>query len=56
MTVQQTRALLASELREALGRRAVWEIEERLKRKALARFYHWRKRNLLAPLRPTGTG
>ena len=54
--MQQTRAWIASMLHEALGRRAVWEIEERLKRKALARFYHWKKRNLLAPLRRTGTG
>jgi hypothetical protein len=41
---------------EERRRRAVWEIEERLKRKALARFYHWRTRNLLAPLRAAGTG
>jgi hypothetical protein len=54
--VQQARAWIASELREALARRAVREIEERLKRKALARFYHWKKRNLLAPLRRAGTG
>jgi hypothetical protein len=54
--VQQARAWIASELREALGRRAVWEIEERLRRKALARFYHWKKRNLLAPVRATTTG
>lgn len=47
---------MASELRETLTRRAVWEIEERLKRKALARFYHWKARNLLAPVRGTGTG
>ena len=56
ITVQQARAWIASLLREALGRRAAWEIEQRLKRKALARFYHWKKRNLLAPLRATGTG
>ena len=54
--MQQTRTWIASLLREALGRRAAWEIEQRLKRKALARFYHWKKRNLLAPLRATGTG
>ncbi len=50
------RAWIVSELREQLGRRATWEIEQRLKRKALARFYHWKKRNLLAPLQATTTG
>jgi hypothetical protein len=54
--VQQTRAWIASELREALGRRTAWEMGQRLQRKALARFYHWKKRNLLAPLQATGTG
>ncbi len=54
ITLQQVRAWIASTLHEALGRRPAWEIERRLQRKALARFYHWEKRNLLAPLREAG--
>ncbi len=42
-------------LREALATTAAWQIERRLQRKALARFYHWKKRNLLAPLQATAT-
>ncbi len=55
ITVQQTRAWIASMLHEALATTAAWQIEHRLQRKALARFYHWKKRNLLAPLQATAT-
>ena len=54
--MRQTRAWIAAELREALGRPTARQIEQRLERNALARFYHWKKLNLLAPLRATGTG
>ena len=56
ITVQQTRVWIASMLREALSTTAAWQIERRLQRKALARFYHWKKRSLLAPLQATTTG
>ena len=55
MTLPQVRAGLASQLRAACGCdvpvRIVRDRKRWLTRNALARFYHWKKRNLLAPLR-----
>ena len=55
MTVPQVRAGLASLLRAACGcdtpDRNVRDRKRWLTRNALARFYHWKKRKLLAPLR-----
>lgn len=46
---------LASLLREALGandwRAVLRTMERKLMRKELARFYHWKNRNRVAPLR-----
>jgi hypothetical protein len=42
-------------LHEALAVHAARAMTERLRRKTLARFHSYRKRNLLAPLRLTGT-
>ena len=55
ITVQQVRAGIASLLHEALAVHAARAMTERLRRKTLARFHSYRKRNLLAPLRLTGT-
>jgi hypothetical protein len=55
LTLPQVRAGLASLLRAACGcdtpERIVRDRRRWLTRNALARFYHWKKRNLLAPLR-----
>ena len=55
MTLPQVRAGLASLLRAACGcdapDRIVRDRKRWLTRNALARFYHWKKRNLLAPLK-----
>lgn len=55
MTVPQVRVALASLLREALGagdwRAVLRTMERKLLRKELARLYHWKSRNRLAPLR-----
>jgi hypothetical protein len=54
MTFPQMRQGMAMILREALqcGTRAhmLQECQQRLQRNALARFYHWKQRNRLAPL------
>ncbi len=46
---------MAALLREALGandwRAILRTMERKLMRKELARYYHWKTRNLLAPLR-----
>ena len=55
MTLPQVRAGLASLLRAACGcdvpDRIIRDRKRWLTRNALARFYHWKKRNLLAPLK-----
>ncbi len=55
MTLPQVRAGLASLLRASCGcdapDRVVRDRKRWLTRNTLARFYHWKKRNLLAPLR-----
>jgi hypothetical protein len=55
LTLPQVRAGLASLLRAACGcdtpERIVRDRKRWLTRNALARFYHWKKRKLLAPLR-----
>ena len=55
MTLPQVRAGLASLLRAACGcdapDRIVRDRKRWLTRNALARFYHWKKHNLLAPLK-----
>ena len=60
MTVPQVRVALAALLREALGagdwRAILRTMERRLLRKELARLYHWKSRNRLAPLRLEGEG
>ena len=54
MTVQQTKDGIAALLRERLRPDAVRTIGWRLRRKALARFYHWKSAGLLAPPREAG--
>ncbi len=58
MTVPQVRVALAALLLEALGandwRRTLRTMERKLLRKELARLYHWKSRNRLAPLRLEG--
>ena len=49
------KAGIAALLREALVVNYLEMIEKRLRRNALARFYHWLKLNLLAPLPRTDT-
>jgi len=55
MTVPQIQEGLAMILHKAWDcanpDRIIQERQQRLKRNELARFYHWLKRNLLAPLR-----
>ena len=55
MTLPQVRAGLACLLRAACScdtpERIVRERKRWLRRNALAWFYHWKKRNLLAPLK-----
>ena len=55
MTLPQVRAGLASLLHAACdcdtAERIVRDRKRWLTRNALARFYHWKKRNLLAPLK-----
>ncbi len=55
MTLPQVRAGLAPLLHAACGcdtaERIVRDRKRWLTRNALARFYHWKKRNLLAPLK-----
>jgi hypothetical protein len=54
ITFPQIRQGIAMILHEAFqgGTRAHmrWECQQRLQRNELARFYHWKQRNLLAPL------
>ena len=45
------RAGIAALLHEVLVVDYIYVMELKLKRKALARFYHWKQRNLLAPLK-----
>jgi hypothetical protein len=54
LTVQETREGIAALLREALAPDPTETMELRLKRKALARYYRWKSRGLLAPLREAG--
>ncbi len=60
MTVPQVRVALAALLREALDgndwRRTLRTMGRKLLRKELARLYHWKSRNRLAPLRLEGGG
>ena len=55
MTLPQVRAGLAALLHAACGcdtaERIVRDRKRWLTRNALARFYHWKKRKMLAPLR-----
>ena len=55
ITVPQIRAGIASLLHEALAVHTAPAMTERLRRKALAHFHCYKKQNLLAPLRLTGT-
>jgi SRSO17 transposase len=57
LTVPQVRILLDVQLRQACNRRypgwALRSMKRKSKRRELARFYHYKRRNLLAPLRVT---
>ncbi len=55
ITVQQVRVGIASLLHEALAVHTPRAMTARLRRKALAHFHSYKKQNLLAPLRLTGT-
>lgn len=52
--MQQVRTGIASLLHEALAVHVERAMTQRLRRKALAHFYHYKKIKRLAPLRATG--
>ena len=53
--MRQVRTGIASLLHEALAAHIDGAMTQRLRRKALAYFYHYKKLNLLAPLRMADT-